>query len=163
MISCSSTKKPTTTEANNTLSDKIGKYLTSSYLTEMDLSVISADQRMFQYTAIDLNGDKIDEIFVYLNSRYFCGTGGCTFLLLDKDLNLITQFTVTRTPILVSNKIENGWKKLYLRSNGYREMVYNIHNKSYPTNPSVEKEIKEDLINHKDIVKLFESENSIQF
>lgn len=147
------------TNSDDALSLKIGNYLKTNYLSEADLRVISTDQRRFQFSTTDLNFDGIDEIFVYLNSSYFCGSGGCTFLLLDKSLTLITQFTVTGTPILVSNEIENGWKKLYLVSNGYREMIYNTQNKSYPTNPSVEKKITEDVNNQEGIVRLFDSEN----
>lgn len=147
------------TSFNDTLSLKIGNYLRKNYLDEADLRSISTEQRKFQFSTIDLNSDGVDEIFVYLNSNYFCGSGGCTFLLLDKTLNLITKFTVTKTPILISNEIENYWKKLYLFSNGgYREMIYNARYRSYPSNPSMEKIIIEDLYNHQGVTKLFGSE-----
>jgi hypothetical protein len=146
---------------NDSLSLKIKNYLKTKFLNESDLRSITKKQRRFQFSTIDLNGDGVDEIFVYLNSTYFCGSGGCTFLLMDNNLNLITKFTVTGIPILVSEQIENNWKKLYLFSNGYREMIYNTETKSYPTNPSVADKVTEDVNNQESIVKLFSSEKPL--
>ncbi|CAA0221263.1 Probable lipoprotein precursor [Tenacibaculum maritimum] len=154
-------KKQNGANAKDILSQRIKNYLTTVFLDESDLKIMPVEDRKFQYTSIDLNNDGIDEIFVYLNSRYFCGSGGCTFLLLDTNLNLITEFTVTRPPLLVSDTMENNWKKLYLLSDGYREMVYNIQNKSYPANPSVEKEVKD--FNTKKLTTLFSSEKTFSY
>ncbi|MFL0101489.1 hypothetical protein [Tenacibaculum maritimum] len=154
-------KKQNGANAKDILSQRIKNYLTTVFLDESDLKIMPVEDRKFQYTSIDLNNDGIDEIFVYLNSRYFCGSGGCTFLLLDTNLNLITEFTVTRPPLLVSDTMENNWKKLYLLSDGYREMVYNIQNKSYPANPSVEKEVKD--FNTKNLTTLFSSEKTFSY
>jgi hypothetical protein len=85
---------------------------------------------------IDLNGDGKDEYFVRLMGSYFCGSGGCTFLLLDRYSEIITKFTVMRPPIYVSVEKENGWRKLMVESEGkYKELVFD--GKSYPSNPSV--------------------------
>ncbi|CAA0208798.1 Probable lipoprotein precursor [Tenacibaculum maritimum] len=154
-------KKQNGANAKDILSQRIKNYLTTVFLDESDLKIMPVEDRKFQYTSIDLNNDGIDEIFVYLNSRSFCGSGGCTFLLLDTNLNLITEFTVTRPPLLVSDTMENNWKKLYLLSDGYREIVYNIQNKSYPANPSVEKEVKD--FNTKNLTTLFSSEKTFSY
>ncbi len=142
---------------SNTLSLKIGDYIKTKFLDKSDLREMKKEERRFQFSTIDLNGDGVNEIFVYLNSPSFCGSGGCTFLLLDNNLNLITRFTVTRAPILVSKETKNNWRKLYLLSDGYREMIYDTKTKSYPENPSLEDEVNED-INNKIVVKLFDSE-----
>lgn len=144
---------------NDSLSLEIGNYLKTNFLTKSDLRVISKEERRFQFSKIDLNGDGVDEIFIYLNSKYFCGSGGCTFLLADSNMNLITRFTVTRPPILISKASENNWKKLYLFSDGgYRELIYNVKTKSYPANPSLVDKVKEDISNQGNIIKLFDSE-----
>ncbi len=141
---------------NDALSLKIGNYIKTKFLDKSDLKVMTKEYRKFQYSTIDLNGDNVDEIFVYLNSTYFCGSGGCTFLLLDSSLNLITKFTVTRTPILVDRATKNNWKKLYLYSDGgYREMIYDTKTKSYPPNPSLVEKVTEDFNNKENILKLF--------
>ncbi len=144
---------------NDELSLKIGDYLKTKFLNEVDLRTMTKEDRKFQFSTIDLNGDGVNEIFVYLNSVSFCGSGGCTFLLLDNSFNLITKFTVTRTPILVSEKVKNDWNKLYLFSDGYREIIYNKKMGSYPTNPSLEDKMNENLNNQEHIIRLFDSEN----
>ncbi|MDB0601547.1 hypothetical protein PL373_10385 [Tenacibaculum maritimum] len=154
-------KKQNEANTKDILSQRIKNYLTTVFLDESDLKIMPVEDRKFQYTTIDLNNDGTDEIFVYLNSISFCGSGGCTFLLLNPNLNLITEFTVTRPPILVSDTMENNWKKLYLLSDGYREMVYNVQNKSYPANPSVEKEVKD--FNTKNLTTLFSSEKTFSY
>lgn len=118
------------------LADKVKQYVTEVYLTEGDLRAISEDQRKFQIYPIDLNGDGKEEVLVNFPSSYFCGTGGCTLLLLDGDLEPITEFTVTRTPIFAEIAVENGWRVLLVQSEGkWRKLVY--ENGSYPSNPSL--------------------------
>ncbi len=118
------------------LAAKITDYLNNSFLKAEDLKVISAEERSFQLYTIDLNKDGKKEVFVYLNSPYFCGSGGCTVLLLSEDLNLITKFTVTRPPLFVEPSEKNGWNVLSVQSgNEWKELVYN--NGTYPSNPSI--------------------------
>lgn len=123
-------------EEDGKLLDEIENYILKEYLTEGDLRTISNDQRKFQLEKIDLNNDGKEEIFVNLASVYFCGSGGCTVLLLDDQLRPITEFTVTQTPIYVEETIENGWKVLMVQSEGnWRKLIYK--DGSYPSNPSV--------------------------
>ena len=69
-------------------------------------------------------------------SSYFCGTGGCTFLLLDRYAEIITKFTVMDAPIYVSKAKTNGWRNLMIKSEGkFKKLVFD--GKSYPSNPSV--------------------------
>lgn len=79
--------------------EKIKQYLATEYLSPADLRAIKKDQRKFQVVQIDLNQDGEKEIFINFVSSYFCGSGGCTLLLLNKQLEPITEFTVTQTPI----------------------------------------------------------------
>lgn len=47
---------------------------------------------------IDLNADKTEEVFVSIEGKDFCGTGGCTTLLLKKEKNdykLLNDFWVS--------------------------------------------------------------------
>lgn len=118
------------------LLDKVENYVLTEYLTEGDLRAIPKDQRKFQLHQIDLNNDGKKEVFVNFTSTYFCGTGGCNVLLLNDQLKLITEFTVTRTPIYVEDTLDNGWKVLMVQSEGkWRKLSF--ENGSYPSNPSV--------------------------
>ena len=95
---------------------------------------------------------------VSFSSPYFCGSGGCNLLILDKNFNLVTNFTVTRPPILVDTKTTNGWNDIILWSNGdYHRMKFNLKEKSYPANPSVEEAIELESREIEQMVSLFEN------
>lgn len=118
----------------------ISNFLTLSYLKD-DLQFLSENDRKFQFYKIDLNADGKEEYFVRFMSSYFCGTGGCTFLLLDRYAEIITRFTVMDAPIYVSKTKTNGWRNLMVKSEGkFKELVFD--GKSYPSNPSVVAESK---------------------
>ncbi|CAA7386301.1 hypothetical protein [Chryseobacterium fistulae] len=121
---------------NDTLAQKIKTYLTNQYLKREELNLLTDNNKKFQLYEVDLNNDSKKEIFVNLSSPYFCGSGGCTILLLSSDLKQITTFTVTKTPIFAEPTFENGWKRLMVKSEGnWRNLVYT--NGSYPSNPSI--------------------------
>jgi hypothetical protein len=101
-----------------------------------DLSFIDSAQRKFVFSEYDLNGDGTQEIFVGFTGSYFCGTGGCTVLLLTAKGHPITQFSVTDYPIIIDSKKTNGWNDLILYSNGKNHLV-KFNGKKYPSNPSV--------------------------
>jgi len=114
---------------------KVLDFLTLDYLAE-DLPYMKDSDRKFQLCFTDLNGDSQDEIFVRFLSPYFCGSGGCTFLILSSDIALITRLTVTRAPIFVEKTKVNGWSVLLVKDNEvFKELTY--ENGSYPANPSV--------------------------
>lgn len=118
------------------LADKINSYITTKFLTEGDLELIPEGQRQFQFYQIDLNNDGENEVFVNLMTSYFCGSGGCTILLLNNQLKPITKFTAIRTPLFAEQTLKNGWRILLTKSEGeFKEMIYN--NGTYPSNPSV--------------------------
>lgn len=115
--------------------DNIKKFLVNDYLKD-ELSLLSANDRKFQYYKIDLNADGKDEIFVRFMSSYFCGSGGCTFLLLDQYSEIITRFSVTRAPIFVEPSKVNDWSLLLVKDAGvFKELIF--EDGSYPSNPSV--------------------------
>ena len=115
--------------------DNIKTFLVQDYLKE-DLSFLQAIDRKFQFYRIDLNGDGNDEIFVRFMGPYFCGSGGCTFLLLDQYAEIITRFSVTRAPIFVEPTKVNEWSLLLVKDAGvFKELTF--QDGSYPANPSV--------------------------
>jgi len=115
--------------------NNIKNFLVNDYLKD-DLSFLTENDRKFQFYKIDLNGDGNDEIFVRFMSPYFCGSGGCTFLLLDKYGEIITRFTVTRAPIFVESKKINDWSLLLVKDSGvFKELIFKEG--TYPSNPSM--------------------------
>lgn len=72
---------------------------------------------------------------------YFCGTGGCTILLLDSDLKLISTFSPTKT-LYVEEEMINGWRVILTKYDGkWRKMVF--LDDTYPPNPTVVESTKE--------------------
>lgn len=113
----------------------IKNFLVNAYLKD-DLKFLQKNDRRFQFFKVDLNNDGKEEIFVRFMGPFFCGTGGCTFLLLDKYGEIITRFTVTRAPVFVEKTAVNGWSVLLVKDSGvFKELVF--EGKSYPSNPSV--------------------------
>ena len=117
------------------LANNLRNFLINDYLKK-DISGMDKKDRKFQFYKVALNADGIDEIFVRFLTPYFCGTGGCTFLLLDKYGEIITKFTVMRAPIFIESTKENGWSLLLVKDAGvFKELTYK--NGTYPSNPSM--------------------------
>lgn len=115
--------------------NNLKNFLLNDFLKD-DISFLEPKDRKFQFYKIDLNNDGNEEIFVRFISSYFCGSGGCTFLLLDKYGEIITKFTVTRAPIFVEPAKVNGWSVLLVKDAGvFKELTFD--NGSYPSNPSL--------------------------
>ena len=98
------------------------------------------ENRQFLFDTYDLNNDGKTEYFVGLLSPYFCGSGGCTVLVLNHDLTVQSKLTVVDYPVYVSQRyFTGGWADLFIYSNKSFHIVKSNDGK-YPSNPSVEPE-----------------------
>jgi hypothetical protein len=84
----------------------------------------------------DLNNDGKIETFVFVFGRYFCGSGGCSGYLFSDEGKIISEFMVTRTPILVAESSTKGWQDLVVWSDGALRRLQH-DGSTYPLNPSV--------------------------
>lgn len=126
---------------DDNLAVKIKQFILKDYMTEADLQAISEEDRRFQFYKVDLNNDGKNEVFVNFITPYFCGTGGCTILLLDSDLKLISTFSPTKT-LYIEEEMINGWRVILTKSDGkWRKMVFD--DDTYPPNPTVVESTKE--------------------
>jgi hypothetical protein len=89
--------------------------------------------------------DKTQMDFVYISGQRWCGSGGCTALLLRLDrtsFKVIEKFSLVRLPILVLPNLTNGWHDiaLWVRGGGAsgRPAVLRYNGARYPSNPSTE-------------------------
>ncbi len=143
--------------SEDSLALKVKDYINSQYLKPEDLKTIAPAERKFNISEIDLNNDGKKEIFINFFTPYFCGSGGCSLALLDSDLKLINRFTVTRTPITIDSKTENGWKVLWIQDgNAWKKLPHT--NGKYPSNPSLISATKETPETNS--IKIFESNTS---
>jgi len=93
----------------------------------------------------DLNDDGKTEAIVHLTSNNWCGSGGCTTLVLVRDgdsWRVLTKISVTRPPIRVLTTKSNGWRSIavWVQGGGIQpgyEAELRFDGKTYPSNPSV--------------------------
>ena len=97
------------------------------------------------HTFVDLNGDGKDEAIVYLVGRDWCGSGGCTALILASEASsykVVTELTVTQLPVRILTGTSNGWRNLgvWVQGGGIQpgyEAELLFDGKTYPENPTV--------------------------
>lgn len=103
--------------------------------------------RTVRYSAVfvDLSGEGKHEAIVYITGREWCGSGGCTMLILahiGSSFRVVTKVTITRPPIRVLAGVSHGWRNLGVRiqgggvEGGY-EAELRFDGKTYPRNPSI--------------------------
>ncbi|QZE15627.1 hypothetical protein K4L44_07285 [Halosquirtibacter laminarini] len=113
------------------------KEISQKVTTNIIQGEIPTKDLKFSYENIDLNGNGKPECFVGIPNGYYCGSGGCTFFLMDEKLDLKQQFSVSDVPFRVLKSSHDGWNDLVIMSNGRPHlMIYK--NGHYPSNPSVE-------------------------
>ena len=116
--------------------DLVRARLTQLHTEDLKINVVDSLSRKFIFFEFDLNGDGSKEIFVGLTGPYFCGSGGCTQFILNAQGEVISRFTVSDYPVVISTDKSNGWFDLFMQSNGNFHTV-KFDGKSYPGNPSI--------------------------
>jgi hypothetical protein len=93
----------------------------------------------------NLGGSRLPEAVIYLRGRAWCGSGGCTLLILRRSgrtWKVITPVTIVQPPVRVLESTSNGWRDLavQVRGGGIQpgyEALLPFDGRSYPRNPSV--------------------------
>ncbi|MCS4436865.1 hypothetical protein [Aquiflexum gelatinilyticum] len=119
----------------------VRKTVQTLFKDDLDKDIIDEYSRKFIFFEYDLNEDGNKEIMVGFTGPYFCGSGGCTLIILDREGNVITQFTVSDYPVVIDNTKSNGWKDLFILSGGKYRIV-KFDGKTYLSNPSMQPELK---------------------
>src|SRR5215469_7969591 len=94
-----------------------GEESLKAFLQNCEGQLSSAAERTTRYTVafVDLRGDGAKEVIVYLVGPRWCGSGGCTSLLLlpvGPSWKIMSKTTVTQLPIRVLSTKTNGWHDL---------------------------------------------------
>ena len=93
---------------------------------------------------VELNNNGKQDIIVYLTGQDWCGSGGCTTLVLEAEQSsykVIARITITRPPIRVLTRESKGWHDLgvWVQGGGIRrgyEADLSFDGQTYPSNPS---------------------------
>lgn len=92
----------------------------------------------------DLDGDGADEAIVYLTGPYFCGSGGCSLLVLTKAGAMwreVGKVSTVRTPIAVLATRSHGWRDLAVKVAGgggpVGTVLLRFDGAAYPGNASL--------------------------
>lgn len=127
--------------SNPKTADLVRLTIKDLYKDDLAKNIIDDYSKRFIFFEYDLNEDGNNEILVGFTGPYFCGSGGCTQLLLDNQGNVITTFSVSDYPVIIDTNKTNGWKDLFIYSGGKNRIV-KFDGKKYPSNPSVLPELK---------------------
>ena len=86
-----------------------------------DLDDKGAKETRYYYNCIDLNGDGVNEIFVEVVGPITSGTGGDSAVIYKDNngtLEEISDFTLIRNPIIISDEKSNGWTDIIVEYSG---------------------------------------------
>lgn len=107
----------------------------------------SGNNRTTEYfpAFVDLADNGAQDAVVYLTGDGWCGSGGCTTLILAPEgssFKIVTKITIARLPIRVLTTKSNGWHDISVvaRTNGVEptyEAKLSFNGKTYPSNPTV--------------------------
>lgn len=131
--------------SNDNTAKTIINFLQDKYKNDIENNFLTNDDKRFSFYEIDLNADQNNEYLIYLQGSNFCGSGGCSFYLLNNDFSVNTYFTVTNPPIFRSASKTDGWHDLilfgdYNKDGGVINYIYLKYDKlksKYPSNPSM--------------------------
>ena len=125
-----------------------------SKLEEYGYTKEQLDQVRFLELEVDLDHDwNTREFLLYVMDPNTCGTGGCNLLVIDGHGKALSSTSVVKLPVYMPTsttadmKLKGTWKKLYVWSQGFRELTPS--NGAYPDNASMAPEFPENqLLGH---------------
>jgi len=112
----------------------------AEFLAERDIREVPEHREAF----VDLDGDGREDLLMLLDDPNWCGSGGCTLLVFRNQpdgFELVTETSVTRPPIAVSNQRHAGWHDLLVNVGGggleSGTVALQYDGTGYPPDPSV--------------------------
>ncbi|HOO82720.1 MAG TPA: hypothetical protein PK513_09470 [Alphaproteobacteria bacterium] len=99
----------------------------------------------YDFERIDLNEDGRRDALILFKTPYgyWCGTHGCTMLILrahNNHFSLVNDIQPIREPVYISPAKSHGWKNLLVRVSGRWDKAKNVvmayNGEKYPNDPS---------------------------
>lgn len=106
---------------------------------------VSDKDMRYSFAQVSLDGKAPRQVLVYITGQGWCGTGGCTALLLEpvgSSFKVIDRFTLARLPIRILPTKTQGWYDLAMPvagggiTDGYTALL-KFNGQEYPSNPSI--------------------------
>jgi hypothetical protein len=99
----------------------------------------------YRRTDADLNGDGREENLIYITDPKYCGSGGCTLVVLTpvkSGYRVVMHSTVTQLPIRLLTSSSHGWRDIGVTVQGGGiihpyEARLRFNGRRYPSNPTV--------------------------
>jgi hypothetical protein len=105
----------------------------------------SATTPSFEYATVDLNNDALVDAIVLLRGPTWCGSGGCTMLILRGTRDgfaPVSKATISNEPIMVSPELQHGWHTLLVsvRCGGISPglVLMRFNGTKFPSNPTLQ-------------------------
>ena len=103
------------------------------------------DVASYKRADADLNGDGRSEAFLYITDPSYCGSGGCTLVVLSpqgRSYRIVLQSTMTQLPIRLLPASTRGWRDIGVTvAGGGITQAYvarlRFNGRRYPANPTV--------------------------
>jgi heat shock protein HslJ len=89
-----------------------------------DYARVGADddgKARYVYSRVELNGDGRNEVIVYPMGSFFCGTGGCSLLILTPaaaGYDVVADIPTSRPPVLIAEERSQGWHDIVRLQSG---------------------------------------------
>jgi len=116
-------------------------YLVATYGSD---NLPPASDKDYRVIEVDLNGDGEREIVAYVETRDFCGSGGCKLLVLQRrptGPKAIMDTTIIRAPIRMLSSSSHGWRDIgvWVGGGGLKphEVALKFDGTRYPRNSSM--------------------------
>jgi hypothetical protein len=128
---------------NSARTDSLRKFLQDKYAANSDYPEVKATR--YVAAVVHLRDDNSQQVIVYLMGRAWCGSSGCTTVLLvpsHSSYRVLTEFSIVRLPIRVLDTRSHGWNDLgvWVQGGGIQpgyEARLSFDGKEYPSNPTV--------------------------
>lgn len=156
-FTCASAAQPKNEDTNPQLKSFLKEYLKR-------YPPLLAQGLHYSAASVSLDGPSEREYFVYLASRWWCGSGGCAALLLEQQgpsFRVLERFTLARLPIVILPSKSNGWHDISMLVQGGgttygREVILRYDGHRYPSNPSMAPELPAKLAGQGTVLPLRE-------
>lgn len=125
----------------------------------------------FSFATAQLTRGPRQQIFVYVAGRMWCGSGGCTALLLEplgSSFKVVDRFTLARLPIRILPSMTNGWRDIAMEVRGggihpRRAVVLKFNGRKYPSNPSMAPELNSSRADQEGMTLLLDEQGNLLY